>query len=378
MTTTHHIVGLKNSLPTDFALLSIFAVIFINIVSNSFALFYDFATPLFLLLNGLLSIGGSYLLVNIFYKKHIYIRKFNEKIYVAVLFCFSAISILVTIGIIFTLLGEAIRFFQSVSIFEFIFGLHWNPQVAFHNDQAQNDGSFGSVALFLGTLLISLISISIALPIGLMTAIYLSEYASPKVKSVMKPFLEVLAGIPTVVYGFFAALAVAPLLRNIGHHIHLDIASESALAAGLVMGIMIIPFISSLSEDVLNAIPNAQREGSYALGATQSETILKVLLPTAMPGLFAAVLLALSRAIGETMIVVMAAGLVAKLTLNPLDAVTTVTVQIVTLLIGDSAFDNPRTLAAFALGLALFTVTLSLNVLSLYILNKKKKNFGTL
>ena len=213
------------------------------------------------------------------------------------------------------------------------------------------------------------------MPVGLMAAIYMAEYAHPKFRAVVKPILEILAGIPTVVYGFFAALTVAPFFRDLGFNLGLTISSESALAAGVVMGIMIIPFVSSLSDDVITAVPQSMREGSYGLGATQSETIRRVLLPAALPGIVGGFLLAVSRAIGETMIVVMAAGLAANLTVNPFEAVTTVTVQIVTLLVGDQEFDSPKTLAAFALGLVLFCVTLILNVIALHIVSRYREQY---
>ena len=236
-------------------------------------------------------------------------------------------------------------------------------------------GAFGILPLLAGTALITLIAMLVAVPVGLMSAIYLSDYATPKVRAVVKPILEILAGIPTVVYGFFAAITIAPFFRDMGQAIGLDVASESALAAGVVMGIMIIPFVSSLSDDVINAVPQSMRDGSYGLGATKSETIRRVLLPSALPGIFAAVLLAVSRAIGETMIVVMAAGLAANLTANPLEAVTTVTVQIVTLLVGDQEFDSAKTLAAFALGLVLFCATLAMNILALHVVRKYKEQY---
>ena len=229
--------------------------------------------------------------------------------------------------------------------------------------------------LFVGTLLIAFIAMCVAVPVGLMSAIYLAEYAHPQFRAVAKPLLEILAGIPTVVYGFFAALTVAPFFRDAGGDLGFDISSESALAAGVVMGIMIIPFVSSLSDDVITAVPQSMRDGSYGLGATQSETIRRVILPAALPGIVGGFLLAVSRAIGETMIVVMAAGLAANLTANPFEAVTTVTVQIVTLLVGDQEFDSPKTLAAFALGLVLFCVTLVLNVIALRIVTKYREQY---
>ncbi|MBS1213556.1 MAG: phosphate transporter permease [Proteobacteria bacterium] len=287
----------------------------------------------------------------------------------------SLIAILTTIGIVLSVLFESIRFFEQVPITDFLFGLEWSPQVAMRSDQVGSSGAFGAVPLFTGTLLISAIAMVVAVPVGLLSAIYLAEYASLRVRAVAKPLLEILAGIPTVVYGFFAALTVAPFLRDLGADIGVAVSSESALAAGLVMGIMIIPFVSSLSDDFINAVPQSLRDGAYALGATQSETIRKVVIPAALPGIVGGILLAASRAIGETMIVVMAAGLSANLTANPLEAVTTVTTQIVTLLVGDQEFDSPKTLAAFALGLMLFLITLALNILALHIVRKYREQY---
>jgi len=302
-------------------------------------------------------------------------RKRVEGVVKIFLLLCSAVAIVTTVGIVLSVLFEALRFFEAVSIFDFIFGTTWSPQTAIREDQVGSSGSFGAVPLFAGTLLISLIAMLIAVPVGLMAAIYLSEYASPNFRASAKPALEILAGIPTVVYGFFAALTVAPFIRDLGESIGLTVASESALAAGIVMGVMIIPFVSSLSDDVINAVPQAMRDGSLALGATQSETVKQVIIPAALPGIVGGVLLATSRAIGETMIVVMAAGLSARLTANPLEAGTTVTVQIVTLLTGDQEFDSPKTLAAFALGLMLFVVTLLLNVLALHIVRKYREQY---
>ena len=298
-----------------------------------------------------------------------------ESTVMVILILFSSIAIVTTLGIVLSVLFESIRFFQKVPWTEFLFGTQWSPQIALRADQVGATGAFGAIPLFTGTLLISFIAMLVAVPIGLLSAIYLSEYAPRRVRAWAKPVLEVLAGIPTVVYGFFAALTVAPFIRELGESVGLDVASESALAAGLVMGIMIIPFVSSLSEDVINAVPQSMRDGSYALGATQSETIRRVIFPAALPGIVGGVLLAVSRAIGETMIVVMAAGLAANLTANPLDSVTTVTVQIVTLLTGDQEFDSAKTLAAFALGLTLFVVTLALNVIALHIVRKYREQY---
>ena len=287
----------------------------------------------------------------------------------------SMVAILTTIGILLSVLFEAIRFFQKVPVTDFLFGLTWSPQTALRADQVGSSGAFGAIPLFAGTLLISAIAMLVAMPLGLMTAIFLSEYAAPRTRAWVKPALEILAGVPTVVYGYFAALTVGPILGDLGALLGLDVASESALGAGLVMGIMIIPFVSSLSDDVINAVPQAMRDGSYGLGATQSETIKHVVLPAALPGIVGGALLAVSRAIGETMIVVMAAGLAANLTANPLEAVTTVTVQIVTLLVGDQEFDSAKTLAAFALGLVLFVVTLLLNVVALRVVRKYREQY---
>lgn len=288
----------------------------------------------------------------------------------------SIIAILTTAGIVLSVLFEAIRFFNIIPITDFIFGLEWSPQVAIRADQQGASGAFGFIPLFTGTLMISFIAMAIAAPVGLMSAIYLAEYASPRTRSIVKPILEVLAGIPTVVYGFFAALVAAPLIRDMAHAVGIESASsESALAAGLIMGIMIIPFVSSLSDDVITAVPRSLKDGSLALGATESETMKKVLIPAALPGIVGGLLLAVSRAIGETMIVVMAAGMSANLTANPFESVTTITVQIVTLLVGDQEFDSPKTLAAFALGLSLFVVTLALNFVALRIVKKYREQY---
>ncbi|HID70253.1 MAG TPA: phosphate ABC transporter permease subunit PstC [Desulfobacterales bacterium] len=302
-------------------------------------------------------------------------RNHVERIVRLALVLCSTIAILTTIGIVLSVLFESIRFFQQVPITDFLFGMKWSPQMAMRADQAGSSGSFGAIPVLTGTFMISGIALSVAVPIGLLAAIYLSEYASTRVRAWAKPLMEILAGVPTVVYGFFAALVVAPFIRNSGEAIGLIVSSESALAAGLVMGIMIIPFVSSLSDDVINAVPQAMRDGSYGLGATKSETILNVIIPAALPGIVGGVLLAASRAIGETMIVVMAAGLSANFTANPLQAVTTVTVQIVTLLVGDQEFDSPKTLVAFALGLLLFIVTLILNVVALYVVRRYREEY---
>jgi phosphate transport system permease protein len=302
-------------------------------------------------------------------------RNTVEAVVNVILIICSTIAILTTVGIVLSLLFESFVFFTKVPFYEFLFGLNWSPQTALRADQVGSSGAFGAIPLFAGTLLITFIAMMVAAPIGLMSAVYMAEYADPRFRAFAKPMLEVLAGIPTVVYGFFAALTVAPFFRGAGESIGLDVSSESALAAGVVMGIMIIPFVSSLSDDVINAVPQSLRDGSYGLGATKSETIRSVIIPAALPGIVGALLLAISRAVGETMIVVMAAGLAANLTINPLEAVTTVTVQIVKLLVGDQEFDSAKTLSAFALGLVLFFITLALNVIALSVVRKYREKY---
>jgi phosphate transport system permease protein len=308
-----------------------------------------------------------------------------ERVFMIFLLTCSTLAIFTTVGIVLSVLFESIRFFGQIPLTEFLFGTHWSPQMAIREDQVGSSGAFGAIPLFTGTMLISAIAMLVAVPTGLMTAIYLSEYADGKVRAVVKPLLEILAGIPTVVYGFFAALTVAPMIKDALQGLEipllaftigpLEVSGESALAAGLVMGVMIIPFVSSLSDDVINAVPQSLRDGSYGLGSTQSETVKKVIMPAALPGIVGAILLAVSRAIGETMIVVMAVGTAARLTLNPLESVTTVTVQMTTLLIGDHEFDSAKTLAAFALGLVLFLITLGLNFFALRIVKKYREQY---
>jgi phosphate transport system permease protein len=301
-------------------------------------------------------------------------NRFESVVKVVLIAC-SAVAILTTVGIVFSVMFETLRFFARYPVFDFLFGTQWSPQTAIREDQVGSSGAFGAVPLFAGTTLIMLIAMLIAGPIGLFSAIFMAEYASPRVRGLAKPVLEILAGVPTVVFGFFAALTVAPLLRNLGVSLGVDVASESALAAGLVMGVMIIPFVSSLSDDIINAVPQSLRDGSYAMGATRAETIKRVVLPAALPGIVSAFMLAISRAVGETMIVVMAAGLAGNLTFNPLEAVTTVTVQIKTLLVGDQEFDSAKTLSAFALGLVLFFFTLVLNYIALKIVQRYREQY---
>ncbi|MEC8728552.1 MAG: phosphate ABC transporter permease subunit PstC [Pseudomonadota bacterium] len=316
-------------------------------------------------------IGGAFAISRIKpqFKARVVFESFLRRIFTIA----AIVAILTTIGIIASLTVEAIRFFTLYHPLDFFFGTHWSPNVALREgvetaldeDVGGSSGSFGMIPVMAGTLLIAFIAMLVAVPIGLFAAIYMAEFASPRVRNYVKPTLEVLAGIPTVVYGFFAALTVGPFIRNIGLTAGMDVSSQSALAAGAVMGIMIIPFISSLSDDVSTAVPRSLRDGALGLGSTRGEMITKVVLPAAFPGLVGAFLLAISRAIGETMIVVMAAGVSAQLTANPLDSVTTVTVQIVMLLTGDTEFDSVKTLSAFALGITLFFVTLCLNIAAL-------------
>jgi len=292
----------------------------------------------------------------------------------ALMLC-SGVAVLTTIGIVLSLVFESMRFFSEVSILEFLTGLQWSPQTAMRADQAGQSGAFGAVPIFAGTFLIMAVAMVVAVPVGLLIAVYLSEYATKRTRGVIKPIVEILAGIPTVVYGFFALLTVGPAIRSFAESFGFAVPTQSAIAAGAVMGLMIIPFISSLSDDVINAVPQNLRDGSYALGATKSETMTKVIFPAALPGIVSAILLAVSRAIGETMIVVMAAGQAANLTGNPFQAVTTVTVQIVSLLKGDQEFDSAKTLAAFALGLVLFIITLILNVIALRVVRKYRERY---
>ncbi|WP_260599551.1 phosphate ABC transporter permease subunit PstC [Sphingomonas endolithica] len=297
-----------------------------------------------------------------------------ERVVMLLLLAASLIAILTTVGIVASLLFESVRFFRIVPIGDFLFGTHWSPQVISAKDPG---ASLGAVPLFWGTFFIgAVIAMIVAIPFGLMSAIYLTQYAAPRVRRWMKPILEMLAGVPTVVYGYFAALTVAPAVRDLGVALGVSWASsESALAAGLVMGVMIIPFVSSMADDSIAAVPASMRDGSLAMGATSSETIRKVLLPAALPGVVGGVLLAISRAIGETMIVVMAASGVATMTLNPFASTTTVTKQIVDLLTGEAEFDSPKTLAAFALGLTLFVITLLLNIVALSVVKRYREAY---
>ena len=294
-------------------------------------------------------------------------RELNEKLIKYTLILAAAISILTTFGILFSILFEAIEFFQLRSFWYFLTGTIWSPGVA--------NSQFGALPIFAGTFVITIIALGVAIPVGLGSAIYMSEYASATLRDYLKPLLEILAGIPTVVYGFFAAITVAPLVVQIAEFFGLEATFNSALASGVVMGIMIIPVISSLSDDVIRAVPDSQRKAAFALGMTHGETIKNIVLPSAMPGIISASLLGLSKALGETMIVVMAAGLRPNLSWNPLEDMTTVTVTIVNSLVGDFEFNSPETLSAFALGLILFIVTLILNMISLSLIRKFKEKY---
>jgi phosphate transport system permease protein len=288
----------------------------------------------------------------------------------------SLVAILTTFGILASLLFETARFFGMVNPIDFLFGTHWSPD-PMSTSTANVSRTYGALPLFWGTIFIgAIIAMIVAIPLGLLSAIYLTQYASAEVRKVMKPLLEILAGVPTVVYGYFAALTVAPAVRDFGQTIGIASASsESALAAGLVMGIMIIPFVSSMADDSITAVPQAMRDGSLAMGATTSETIRRVLIPAALPGIVAGIMLAVSRAIGETMIVVMAAGATARLTANPFESMTTVTFQIVAMLTGEGSFDHPATLSAFALGMVLFLVTLGLNFIALRVVKRFREAY---
>ncbi|MCY4325103.1 MAG: phosphate ABC transporter permease subunit PstC [Betaproteobacteria bacterium] len=302
-------------------------------------------------------------------------RRSFEAIAHAVFAGCAAVAIVTTIGIVFSMLAETVRFFERVSIGEFLFGLEWSPQIAIRADQAGASGKFGVIPLLAGTMLISAIAMIIATPLGIVVAIYLSEFANPNLRRRLKPALEYLAGIPTVVYGFFAVVVLNPWLRDIGGASGFEISSETALASGLMIAALILPFIISLSDDAMFVVPDDLRAGSFGMGATRYETAMQIVVPAAMPGIVSSILLALSRAVGETMIVVMAAGLAANLTVNPLESVTTVTVQIVALLTGDQEFDDPKTLAAFGLGLLLFMITLLLNFIALQAIRKYQERY---
>ncbi|MBY8916174.1 phosphate ABC transporter permease subunit PstC [Nitratireductor rhodophyticola] len=324
----------------------------------------------------LLSLGGAFLGLRSVRPRG-RARNNVERVITWGLLAASTIAILTTVGIVFSMLFETIHFFRSVSLSNFFFGTVWDPRFAAAGAEAQ-EGQFGLIPLLAGTVYIAFVAMLFAVPVGLMAAIYMAEYASKRVRSVVKPLLEVLAGIPTIVYGFFALVTVGPFLRDMSAAIAGGpgfIQAQSVLTAGLVMGIMLIPFVSSLSDDIITAVPRAMRDGSLGLGATRSETIKRVIMPAALPGIVGALLLTASRAIGETMIVVLAAGVAANLTLNPFEAMTTITVKIVNQLTGDLEFTSPQTLVAFALGMTLFVLTLGMNIFALYIVRKYREQY---
>jgi phosphate transport system permease protein len=326
----------------------------------------------------LIAAGGGVALRHV--KASLRARKIVEDVIRWLLFIATCISIFTTVGIVLSVVFEAVKFFNMVSVWEFLTGTTWSPGSAFlegagRGGEQSSKAEFGSVPIFAGTFMITFIAMCVALPVGLFSAIFMSEYAGRNLRGVAKPALEVLAGIPTVVYGFFAAITVSPFIVSIAESLGLEAAYTNALSPGIVMGIMIIPFISSLSDDVISSIPQSLREGSFALGTTRSETIKNVVLPAAFPGIVSAFLLGVSRALGETMIVVMAAGLRPNLTWNPLEGMTTVTVRIVDALTGDLAFDSAETLSAFALGLTLLVVTLMLNIVSSIVIRRFKQQY---
>lgn len=311
--------------------------------------------------------GGAFAFLRL--KPELRARNLVEQFTLVLLIGCSLIAVATTAGIIVSLVFETVHFFNLYPARDFLFSTEWNPQF-------RGGSSLGLWPLVWGTMYVSLIALIVAAPIGLMAAIYLSEYASPQMRATAKPLLEVLAGIPSIVYGLFALITVGPILRDyFAEPMGLGDSSSSVMTAGVVMGIMLIPYVSSLSDDIINAVPQAMRDGSFGLGATQSETVKRVVLPAALPGIVGAILLAASRAIGETMIVVMGAGAAAKLSLNPFDAMTTVTVKIVSQLTGDTEFASPETLVAFALGLTLFCFTLGLNILALIIVRKYREQY---
>ncbi len=356
-------------------------IITITVVGVFLYLFDIHLLPPFMLISFALSLGAvSLVFLNKAINKDTKARNLVEGFIEGLLLLATFVSILTTFGILISILFEAIEFFRRESFFNFIFGTTWNPDTAFLEGAGRGgeevaSAKFGAVPIFAGTFYITGIAMLVAVPIGVFTAIFMSEYASETLRDRIKPILEILAGIPTVVYGFFAAITVAPLLVDFFASLGLKASYESALGAGIVMGIMIVPIIASLSDDVINAVPKNVKQGSLALGMNKAETIRFVVLPSAMPGIIAATLLGVSRALGETMIVVMAASLRPNLTMNPLEDMTTVTVKIVEVLVGDQAFDSSLTLSAFALGLVLFVITLVINIVSIYTIRKFHKKY---
>ncbi len=353
----------------------------VSLLSSIAHLFGLFTVPPTMLLVTAVGLGGAGLWFALGHiKADFRARQAVEKVMCGLLLSAAAISILTTVGIVLSVIFESIQFFKVIPIWDFITGTQWQPDTAFLIGAGRADENvatplFGSLPIFAGTFMITLIAMLVALPIGLFSAIYMSEYATHETRGRLKPMLEILAGIPTVVYGFFAAITISPLVVDIAHTLGLEADYTNALAPGLIMGIMIIPFISSLSDDVIRAVPQELRDGSLALGTTKAETIRHIVLPAAFPGIVSAFLLAVSRAIGETMIVVMAAGLRPNLTANPLEGMTTVTVKIVEALTGDQEFDSAFTLSAFALGLVLLIITLTLNIISTIVVRKFRQRY---
>jgi len=345
-------------------------IITIGVVGVFLYLFGIDAIPPFMLVGGSLSVGAiTLLMVFRSVDPKTRARDLVENFIKGMLLFASLISVMTTFGILLSIIFEALHFFQTQSVTYFLFGTEWSPDTAFLEGAGRSDATaaqakFGAVPIFAGTFYITIMAMILAVPVGLMSAIFMSEYATPRLRSQLKPFLEILAGIPTVVYGFFAALTIAPAIVNFFAIFGIEAQFQNALSSGIIMGVMIIPFISSLSDDVISSVPQSMRNGAYALGMNKAETIRFVVLPSAMPGIIASILLAVSRALGETMIVVMAAGLRPNLTWNPLEDMTTVTVKIVESLTGDQEFNNPLTLSAFALGFVLFVVTLVINIIS--------------
>lgn len=347
-----------------FILWSIIAVIAIYLLSQ---------TILLKIILAIIAISLNYFLIKYLFNKNFNAKKHFEGFQIFILSLTAGVGILITLAITLSIIFETIEFFKIISPKEFFLTTRWNPQMAVNSDQEVSESSFGVLPVFTGTLLITFIAMIVAIPVGIMSAIYLSMYANPKTRDFLKPILEILAGIPTVVYGYFAVTIISPLFKDFFTLAGFQISPESALSAGFVMGIMIIPFVLSLTDDAINSVPQSLKDGALALGSTKSEMITKVVLITAMPNIIGAFILAFSRAIGETMIVVMSAGLIAKLTFNPLDSVTTATAQIVSLLVGDQEFNSPKTLSAFAIAMTLFIFTFILNTIAL-IIAKKYKN----
>jgi len=338
-----------------------------------FAIYLLSQTILLKIILAITAISLNYFLIKYLFNKNFNAKKHFEGFQIFILSLTAGVGILITLAITLSIIFETIEFFKIISLKEFFLTTKWNPQMAVNSDQEVSESSFGVLPVFTGTLLITFIAMLVAIPVGIMSAIYLSMYANPKTRDFLKPILEILAGIPTVVYGYFAVTIISPFFKDFFSLAGFQISPESALSAGFVMGIMIIPFVLSLTDDAINSVPQSLKDGALALGSTKSEMITKVVLITAMPNIIGAFILAFSRAIGETMIVVMSAGLIAKLTFNPLDSVTTATAQIVSLLVGDQEFNSPKTLSAFAIAMTLFIFTFMLNTIAL-IIAKKYKN----